>query len=341
MTSLKDIAAETGLSMMTVSRALRQDGPVSAVTKARVRACAQRLDYRPNLAARSLSTGQSRMLCAVCANMEERHFIRLSAFVETCRAADYDVTVMFEAGSDARSHAKFADGAFGVRAQGIAVFADKPDFGSLVHVLQAGGMSCVLVDPGLSPPDRPENGAGEAGNDLTDVIRIDRQWGMQEAVRYLVAGGRHRILYAGLNRANSRGRYEGYCRGLKESGILPAALITQGHNFEDGRAAADQILAMQPRPDAVVAYDDPLALGLLNRFAELGVKVPGELAVIGFDDRPAAAMAYPSLTTVALPNRELGEAAAEILLRRIDGDSRPSGALSTTLKTHLVVRQSA
>jgi LacI family transcriptional regulator len=119
------------------------------------------------------------------------------------------------------------------------------------------------------------------------------------------------------------------------------SLITRGHRFEDGRAAADQILAMQPRPDAVVAYDDPLALGLLNRFAELGVKVPGELAVIGFDDRPAAAMAYPPLTTVALPNRELGKAAAEILLRRIGGGTTTGESLSMTLRTHLVVRQSA
>jgi DNA-binding LacI/PurR family transcriptional regulator len=287
----------------------------------------------------------------VCGELDERDFTRLAAFVETSRAAGYDVAVMFEAGGDAQAATRqaatrqaatrLADGVFGVRAEGTALFPGKSDFGSLIRVLQAGGIPCVSADSVLSPADRPEHGTVEGGTQETDVILIDRQWGMQEAVRHLVAGGRRRIVYAGLNPANSRGRYEGYCRGLKGTGISPLSLITRGHRFEDGRAAADQILAMQPRPDAVVAYDDPLALGLLNRFAELGVKVPGELAVIGFDDRPAAAMAYPPLTTVALPNRELGKAAAEILLRRIGGGNPTGESLSMTLRTHLVVRQSA
>ena len=341
MVSLKDIAEQTGLSAMTVSRALRDGAPVSSDTRDRVRGCAQRLGYRPHLAARSLRTGRSRTLCAVCGDMDERDFVRLSAFVETCRSAGYDVAVMFEAGGDSPEPARLADGVFGVRAEGTAVFPGRLDFGSLIQALQAGGMACVSADPGLSPADRPANATGTGGDDLTDVILIDRQWGMQEAVRHLVAGGRRRIVYAGLNRANSRGRYEGYCRGLKGTGLRPVSLITQGHRFEDGRAAADQLLAMLPRPDAVVAYDDPLALGILNRFTELGVKVPGDMAVIGFDDRPAAAMSYPPLTTVSLPNRELGRAAAEILLRRIGGGNPPGDTLSMTLKTRLVVRQSA
>ncbi len=341
MVSLKDIAEKTGLSKMTVSRALQEGSSVSAATRESVRACARKLGYRPHLAARSLRTGCSRTLCAVCGEPDERGFARLAAFVETSRAAGYDVTVMFVSGGDSRAAARLADGIFAARAGGVAVFPDKTSLGELVAALQAGGMPCVAADMDLSPADRPAGTTVEEGNRLTDRVSIDRQWGMQEAVRHLIAGGRRRIVYAGLDRANSRGRYEGYCRGLDAFGLSPESIITRGHQFADGRTAADRLLAMRARPDAVVTFDDPLALGILNRFLELGVKVPEEVALVGFDDRPAAAMTYPELTTVSLPNRELGQAAAEILLRRIAGDSAPAGALSVTVKTQLVVRRSA
>jgi len=107
------------------------------------------------------------------------------------------------------------------------------------------------------------------------------------------------------------------------------------------REAVECLLALDPRPQAVQVYSDVVATGVLAALHERAVRVPQDIAVVGFDDRHFAALTWPRLTTVAQPNREVGEAAAEILLRKLRGEPPPEGGWSRTLPTRLIVRDSA
>jgi LacI family transcriptional regulator len=344
MASLQDIARQTGLSVMTVSRALRKDASASPATRQRVQDCAKRLGYRPHLSARSLRTGHSQTFCVICRDTSERNFVRIAGFSGTAAAAGYATSVIFipRGLPDSAAVVLALDNVLRQGVSGVSILPDNLPCDALVRVFVSSGLSAVAVDPALSKDDLPPRRvpARPRAASLCDAVWIDRQWGVQAAVRRLIEQGCRRIVYVGLSQLNSRGRCNGYLRGIKGSGIQPQTVITRRHGFEDGRSAADRLLLLNPRPDAVLCYDDLLALGVIHRFSERGLQVPEEIAVVGFDDLPAAAYAFPELTTVALPNWEAGEAAARILLRRAAGDPTLPGGLSMTLRTRLVVRRS-
>ncbi len=325
MAYLKDIAAATGVSIRTVKRALSGQGYINPETRTQVLAHAQRLGYRPNLAARSLKTSTSTSVSVVAGSMDELHIAKIAAFEQTLRQAGYSVNVLLEHGNK-NVGSEWLEHILDHRPAGVALIYSAQLFGAqTMQPLLDSGLPYIVLD---APPG------------TFDSVRIDRQQGVYEAVLYLAAKGRKQIAY--LDPMKDRSRLDGYLRALDQLQRQPLYLETEsGGQYKAGFEAA-QRLGSLPRPtDAVIAYADELALGFMAGLHAQGILIPERVALIGFDDRRAAALSWPQLTTVAQPNHELGVAAAEILLRKIAGEARPSAGWDRALPTHLVTRESA
>ena len=172
------------------------------------------------------------------------------------------------------------------------------------------------------------------------AVIVDSAGGMRQAMRHLASIGHRRCAFVSGPRHSWSNRQR--LRGLRAAAATCGAeVVTIGPvapQFSSGIAAAEQVL--RTGATAVLAYNDLVAVGILRRLAEIGVDVPGELSVVGFDDIPLAAMVTPPLTTVAVPTRLAGEAAVEALLARLDPGADPPPSQVCTLPARLIVRSS-
>lgn len=348
MASMRDIADAAGVSIRTVSRTLSGNGYVGASTRARVLEQARALDYRMNRAAQALRTGRSRTIGVLMDSLDELQVNTLAGFEQAMREAGYSVDVLFgqraATTTESTESAEMAEGADQESAaEGANSLGDEPPAPpDLVAELMARRPAGALVFPGRRlaaaqllplvhgeglPVVLVEGGANDRLGEGIDSVRIDRSQGVYESIHHLARQGRARIAYLGP--ADEPTRMKGYLRAMDELGRSP--LVIDPHTRHQEQAAAvgsARILSMDPadRPDAVQAYTDVMAMKFLAALHEAGVRVPEELAVVGFDDRRAAALAWPPLTTVAQPNWAMGEAAAAILLGRIQGGNTGDGS---------------
>ena len=319
--TIKDVARAAGVSASTVCRALSTPELVSPVTRERVRDTAASLGYHPNRAARGLITGRTGNLGLLVPDLTNPFFPSVVKGMQA-RAHEADYAV-FLADTDEDPAAEVG----------------------LVRKLSKQVDGIVLCSPRMSDEDL------RALAEDTPLVLVNRRIGrvpsvsvafvdgMRQAVHHLVALGHRRIAYVAGPRTSWANRER--LRALRAvAGPAGAELIEIGHvlpQFEGGVAAADQVLAASVT--AVIAFNDLVALGLLNRFAARGVAVPGELSVLGFDDIALSAMVHPSLTTVAQPKEQAGRAGVDLLLQLLEPPGRP-GAVRRELPTHLVVRGS-
>ena len=184
-----------------------------------------------------------------------------------------------------------------------------------------------------------------------DAIRIDRQQGVYEAVKYLNETGRKHIAYVGFTTGRPHDplfyatgtRLQGYVRAMSELGkhtmIIPLPL--EIGNYEGGKGAIEPFLKLSPQPDAVQVFADDMAMGFLAALHEHGIRVPQDVAVVGFNGCPYGQLAWPPLTTVAQPLSAVGERAAEVLLDKLEGKPAPVGGWSESLPTSLLLRETA
>jgi LacI family transcriptional regulator len=324
MTGLKDIAAEAGVSVRTVSRVLTGSGYAKQATREKVQAAARRLGYRANRHARSLRTARSYEVAVAAWSTDELYMAKVAAFERTLRGSDYAVTMLFGQSAGSGSAGELMDELITRRPAGVALFTP-PDRSTVdcARRLAQAGTPYVVFD----------------SSDDVDAIRIDRQQGVYEAVLYLAATGRQRIAYLGTRKDTSR--LQGYQRAMDQLGREPI-LLDYAHNHDgirDLRLTGRRVAERFDRPDAVQAYSDEVAMGFLAGLHEAGLTVPDDLALVGFDDRLAASWAAPPLTTVAQPNEQVGQAAADMLLRKIANERRPPDGWSRVLPTRLVVRE--
>jgi DNA-binding LacI/PurR family transcriptional regulator len=175
-------------------------------------------------------------------------------------------------------------------------------------------------------------------------VGIDNEAAACDAVRYLVQQGRRRIAFVTSDERYmyARLRRQGYLRALREAGIEPlqdGVVVTSGVRFEDGRRVEAYLRDANPRPDAIFCVSDTLGIAAVHGAGGIGMRVPDDLAVIGFDDIAAATMIRPELTTVRQPMRELGATAVNLLLKRLRNPRSPVSGV--VLPHELVIRGSA
>jgi DNA-binding LacI/PurR family transcriptional regulator len=330
-----DIAQRAGVSQPTVSRALRGDPAVSESTRKRIQAIALQLNYAVDKHASSLRRRQSSTLALLFfedptsdGSLINPFFLSmLGSITRTCGLRGYDLLTSFQQMSS-NWHVDYEDSR---KADGLILlgYGDYQLYRGRLEQLVAQGTRFVR----WGSVDAQQPGV---------TVGCDNVRGGEEAARHLLAQGRRRIAFVGDasdHYPEFRDRYRGVCRALAAAGIAPdPALQVDAITTEQaGRAATAALLARSERFDAVVAASDLIAIGVLQALRDAARRVPEEVALVGYDDIPAASLSSPALTTIAQDYRAAGEILVELLLRQVQGEA----VANHVLAPRLVVRRSS
>jgi DNA-binding LacI/PurR family transcriptional regulator len=323
--TIADVAARAGVGVATVSRVMNGGANVRPATRDRVLDAVRALNYRPSSLARSLSLQRTMVVAALLPWFTNPSAVqRTRGIVDGLSRTEYDLMV-FDIESEDRQRRAFELFDRGGLADGLLVVSTLPDE-SHVERLQAARIPCILVD---------------AVHPALPSIAVDDVAGGEMATRHLVELGHRRIALIGDTPPEfrfdwSRDRTHRYERALAAAGIeVRPEYVREGTRLVHvARAIALELLSLPERPTAIFAASDTQALGVLEAARALGVRVPEELSVVGFDDIEVAA--YVGLTTVRQPLYESGRRGAQLLLRALGG--RPVDLRTELLPLELVVR---
>ena len=306
MATIKDVAALAGISYTTVSHVVNKTRPVSEEVRLKVEAAIERLDYVPSAVARSLKAKTTATIGLLVPNSLNPYFAELARGIEDyCERNGYCV-ILCNSDDNPDKQRSYLRVLLEKRIDGL-IFASAGGDVGLAEGLSNVRTPMVIVDRGLEGVD-------------ADLVRIDHEYGAYLATRHLLELGHRDIAFIGgpANTSVAQMRLAGYRRALKEAGIvLPVErMLESDFTSTGGYRAAAQLLEREP-PSAIFAANDMIGIGVLRAAAERNVRVPSELSVIGFDDIQMSRYVYPALTTVGQSILQLGEMAAEVLLRRI------------------------
>lgn len=328
MPTLEEIARLARTSRSTVSRVINADPNVKDATRQRVLEVIQRLNYKPNQAARSLAGGRTHILGLVIptgvASVFTDPYIPtlIRGISASCQEHDYSVMLwLAEAEYERRTVLQVLQNGF---IDGVIVSA-MPINEKMIDDLIASRLPFTLIGRN---PQHPE----------LNFVDVENQVGANRAVRHLLGLGRRRIacLSGPLNTIVGIDRQAGYREALGAYGIpVDPELVREGDfSEEDGYRLTSGLLPH--RPDAIFSASDAMALGALRLLRESGISVPEQIAIVGFDDMPFAARSQPPLTTIRQPILQTGALAAQSLIACID-DSQPR---QIVLSTELIIRAS-
>jgi len=327
---LSDVASRAGVSVKTVSNVVSGYPYVSASTRARVKEVLAELGYKPNLSARSLRGGRSGVIALAVPGLQP-YFAELAGLVEReAEVAGYTLLVEETEGLSDRE----ARVVKGVRAQLIdgLIFSPLALDGPAIASHRDATPLVLLGE--------------EVPGGTVDHVAIDNVVAARGAVEHLVALGRRRVAAVGALRAASgdpaRLRLKGYRAALSDAGLrAPRELVVRVRQScrLEGWTAAGRLMASGRRPDAIFAFNDMLALGVLRGLHDAGVRVPEDVAVVGFDDIEEGRFFVPSLTTVSPDKDEIARCAVGRLLSRLNGEVG-AGQRNTVVPHHLVARES-
>jgi DNA-binding LacI/PurR family transcriptional regulator len=323
---IADLAALAGVGIATVSRVLNGHASVRPATRERVREAIDALDYRPSTLARNLSLGRAHAIGVVVPFFTSASAVeRIRGVVTGLAGSPYDLT-LFDVESEERRARAFRLFDRGDRADGLLAVSVIPPADEVARLHRA-RLPIVLVD---------------APHDLLPTVVIDDVAGGELATRHLVELGHRRIAFVGdkprddLRFAASRDRTRGYEQELERAGIeLRSEYVREGTlSRHVARSIALELLGLEEPPTAIFAASDTQALGVLEAARTVGVRVPEELSVVGFDDVELAA--YAGLTTVRQPLFDSGLRGAQLLVQALEGEEL--GAYTELLPVELVVR---
>lgn len=335
-----DVARRANVSVSTVSNYLnRRLDRMAPATQARVKRAISELEFSPSRVARQLKTGQSDIIGLVVPSVANPFFGQLAMAIQTAAQARGYQTLLYNTRRDADSELAIARelAAFGVRG---LVTGSAPLNEQHASALADCGLAVVAFDA------RARN----LQDARVDVVSLDNAVAMALAVGHLVELGHRRIVYvtAPTQTASRTGRLAGFRQAVAlhdleaQARIHEILVAGEGHGddmiAELGRSAAGTIAALSPRPTAVVAMNDVLAIGLSAGFREAGLSIPDALSLVGIDDLFLASLSNPPLTSVRQPLAQMAEAAVESIVARLEG--RSPGPRNFIFAPELVVRQS-
>lgn len=326
--SVKDVAALAGVSSSTVSNYLNHPHLLVDATRERVRAAVEELGYVPNESARQLRAGSGKVIAVVLLDAWLPYFHELSRGVEDAIRPDGWSLFFSNSSRDATQELRNIDMFEAHRMRGLIIYP-RGDVLPRLETLADRGIRSVVIGP-------------IADSAKVSAVVFDDVGGGRLAGEHLVAIGRKRIAFIGDPQAvsQSQDRWEGL-RSAAGTHAAIEVIPTAGLAVEDGFAAADSLLRRAPsdRPDAIFAANDLVAVGTLTALARAGVRVPQDIAIIGFDDVPQARECVIPLTTVRQPGYEIGKAAGELLLRLL-GEGEQASPTALRFAAELVVRGS-
>lgn len=325
---MKDVAARAGVSLSTVSHVLSgsQRLAISEETQKRVLAAALELNYHPNPHARNLARRVGDSFGLIISEIANPFFPEIiQSFESAAMARGFEILLCNTEYDPARAKAAVAKMSNN-KVRGVAVLTSKFE-PELVRQLTAQRIAVAAINPSLARP-----GVSTIGFDFTE--------GLNEAVDHLLDLGHSKLaVVTGPNDIPSARRYaETAIRVLQEHGVSLDKVITCNYRHDGGMEAIHTLLAEPQFPTAILCANDLIALGAISVLEQVGVSVPEDVSVVGFDDIVFARLARPPLTTVAIPRADIGRLAFETL-DRMQRSKRPRGRTSI-LATHLVIRHS-
>lgn len=314
--TLRDVAERAGVSPRTVSNVVNDFALVAPETRARVQRAIAELGYRPNLLAKGLRSGRSGFVMLAVPDLSIPYFAEISSLlIAEARRRSYTVVIEQTDGDPDREHEL-------IERDARNLFVDGLIFSPLALSSEQLSASSAEIPVVL---------LGEhAAAGVHDHVGIDNVAAARAAVEHLIGLGRRRIAALGHQEAASREtaqyRTQGYREALAAAGfVLDEALVAGASTYhrDDGAAAMAQLLALADPPDAVFCYNDLLAIGAMRAIAESGRSIPGDVAVIGFDDSEEGRYGFPSLSTIAPDKKLIAAGALARLVSRINGDDSP------------------
>jgi LacI family transcriptional regulator len=327
--TISDVAREAGVSLMTVSRVINDKGEISAATRQHVLDVIERLGYRPSSIARGLATQRTSTLGLVVPDIANPFFSDVARGAEDrARGVGYNVFVCNTDESPQREIAAL-ESLEEKRVDGVLLCSSR---------LNADDLRAALVShPAAVLVNRRLEGA------RVGAILLADEAGARVATQHLLQSGHRAVgfLAGPFTSYSSRQRSRGYRAALEGAGVRynPTWVRPCAYHVEGGRETAHVLLADHPELTALFCYNDLVAIGTLQACAELGRRVPDDLAIVGFDDIPLAGLVTPALTTCRVPRYELGEQAMQLLLDRIEGCTELCDEI--VLWPELVIRASA
>ncbi|MCE2970524.1 MAG: LacI family DNA-binding transcriptional regulator [Burkholderiales bacterium] len=321
--TIHDVARRAKVSAATVSRVLNESATVAPGTVARVRRAVQALDFRPNLAGRSLRAARTRSLGVVVPTLANPVFAECLAGVEAGARAHGHTLSLATTGYKAAAEADAVEALLRQRVDGLVLTVTDAARNRVLDRLDRERVPYVLVFNQLARAERP-------------TVSVDNRAAAREIVEHLIGLGHRAIrMLTGQFRQSDRARlrYRGYCDALQAAGLEPLPPLQMPFLAPDARLPLVEGLAARPRPTAFFCSNDYLALTVIRDLTALGRRVPDDVSVAGFDGIRIGELTAPSLTTVVQPSERIGGAAVELLLRRVvDTGEVASVALQHTLR---------
>ena len=326
--TLAEIAQAAGVSISTVSRALTNTThPLKEETRQRIVRLAKEMGYKPNLVARSLQSSRTHVVGVIVDRMRSPFAAAtVQGIQDGLRQAGYSISII-NSNRDQDLVVEAIQTFYSRRVDGIVIL------NSWLHTFN---------DPFLSLQDRPFVFVNRLFSDaIHNCVGPGDRDGAQLATRHLVELGHRRIAYInGIEKwLEAQNRLAGYRDVLMEQGLpVDETLIRSGDwGVDSGYQATEDLLTLKHRPTAIFAANDLMALGAIYALQEAGLRVPEDVAIVGYDDRDFAAWIRPALTTVRMPSYEMGQAAARLLLEQFTGEELED---ATHIPGKLIIRQS-
>jgi len=327
--TLKDIGKEVGVSATTVSRALNNKPDISYQVKQKIKKVAERLGYSPNALARSLKAKKTSSIGVLIADIADPFFAPIVKGIEnTARQMGYSI-ILCDTGEEYEQEKLALQMMLEKRVDGLLITPSQTEYGDILE-LKRKKVPFVLLGRHFDLVE-------------SDYVITDEIKGAFSATDYLIKKGHKKILFMnGPNYISSaKERLVGYKRALQEHAVLfDKSLVKEGAlKMEDGYRIMKQILCSETKFTAVFAYCDFVVLGIMQALEEAKLKIPEDIAIVGYDDVVFAGFLQVPLTTVHIPKYELGKEAMKLLKKKIDEEILEPQAV--ILETKLVIRKSA
>ena len=328
---LKDLARSLSLSVSTVNAALHNRADISAATRKRVQETARAMNYHPNLVARSLKTHKTYVLGVIVPDLSRSLFAEVTKGIDMVASAQGYNLVLCNTGEDASREKDQIATLVSKRVDGlILASAQHPQSSVAPYGLAISGIPLVLVD-------RSFPGTNFVGANDVKIGYL--------ATKHLIEQGYRRIAHLrGPNVSTAQGRLKGYIKALRESGFETRTeyiVEAQFHDESSGSKAVKKLLNIRPRPDAVFAASDPIAIGALEALIESGYRVPEDIGLIGVGNHRYGRYLRVALSTVDQHLIEIGQQVAGLLLGLIEKRTSKIKPRVILLDPKLVARESS
>jgi LacI family transcriptional regulator len=326
--NINEIARLAGVSTATVSRTINGSGKVKPETAEKVWRVVEDMGYHPSSHAQALASGKSQLIGLIISDITNPFFPELVRSFEEISLQNGFEVIVANTGYDPSRMAHTVRRMIQRKTEGVAVLTSEME-PALVEQLEMQEMPVVFLD------------TGRKGRHASN-IKVDYGMGILEAVAHMVEKGHKRIGYIGgpVKYASARARRRAFIKCLQDHGLSMDDDLIQRGNFkiDGGEAAMKRLLKMENRPTAVLAANDLSAIGAMQTALGMGLKVPEDISIIGFDDIDFCQLTQPPLTTIRLSRRDIAEKAFDALASIIQDTSKRGGQYK--IGTRLVVRSS-